>query len=96
MTSPTPRKGAAIITGAARGIGRAIALRLAQDGYNIAVNDITQNSAELESLTEEIRSKGRKAIAVPGDISKEDVVQQLVDKTVEELGGLYVVCTLKP
>ena len=92
----TASKGAAIISGAAQGIGRAIALRLAQDGYDIAVNDISLSSAALETLTEEIRSKGRKAIVVTGDISQEQVVQLLVDKTVEELGELRVVRMPRP
>ena len=92
----TASKGAAIISGAAQGIGRAIALRLAQDGYDIAVNDIPLSSAALETLTEEIRSKGRKAIVVTGDISQEQVVQLLVDKTVEELGELRVVRMPRP
>jgi NAD(P)-dependent dehydrogenase (short-subunit alcohol dehydrogenase family) len=62
---------AAIVTGAAQGIGRAIALRLAQDGYDMALNDLSRSSAALETLAEEIRAKGRKAIVVHGDISKE-------------------------
>jgi NAD(P)-dependent dehydrogenase (short-subunit alcohol dehydrogenase family) len=82
---------AAIVTGAAQGIGRAIALRLAQDGYDVAVNDLSHSSAALETLVEEIRAKGRKAIVIHGDISKEEVVQTLVDQTVADLGELYIV-----
>jgi NAD(P)-dependent dehydrogenase (short-subunit alcohol dehydrogenase family) len=97
MTSSSLTRGnAVIVTGAARGIGRAIALRLAQDGYEIAVNDVALNLAALETLAEEIRSKGRKAIVITGDVSQEDVVQSLVDKTVAELGELYIVRRLKP
>lgn len=47
-----------LVTGAARGIGRAIALRLADDGFNVAINDISINESELLSLKSEIESKG--------------------------------------
>jgi len=87
MTSPSR---AAIVTGAAQGIGRAIALRLAQDGFDVSANDLPSKSTGLESLAEEIRVKGRKAIIVTGDISQEQDVQILVDRTVAELGELYV------
>lgn len=45
----------ALVTGAARGIGRGIALRLASDGLDVAVNDIQDNSDQLEEVAEEIR-----------------------------------------
>lgn len=94
MTSTGPSRGAAIVTGAAQGIGRAIALRLARDGYDMTVNDLAQNSKPLEALAEEIRSLGQKALVFIGDISQEQVVQDLMDQTVAELGGLYVVCRM--
>uniref|UniRef100_A0A0W0FFY6 Putative NAD(P)-binding protein n=1 Tax=Moniliophthora roreri TaxID=221103 RepID=A0A0W0FFY6_MONRR len=83
-------KGVVIITGSAQGIGRAIALRLASDGYDIAVNDIAPQKEHLESLKSEIESKGRKSIVVIADVSKEEEVQKMVDTTVKELGGLDV------
>jgi NAD(P)-dependent dehydrogenase (short-subunit alcohol dehydrogenase family) len=91
MSSSIPTQRAAIVTGAAQGIGRAIALRLAQDGYDMALNDLSRSSAALETLAEEIKAKGRKAIVVHEDISKEEVVQALVDQTVADLGELYIV-----
>lgn len=92
MSSPSaPRGTAAIVTGAAQGIGRAIALRLAQDGYNVAVNDLESNAAALESLAAEIKSHGRKAIVITGNVSQEQAVQALVDQTVADLGELYIV-----
>lgn len=92
MTSPNPSKNkAAIVTGAAQGIGRATALRLAHDGYDVAVNDLPFKSAALDAVVAEIKSKGRKAIAVPVDISVEANVEQLVNRTTAELGILYVV-----
>lgn len=80
----------AIITGAARGIGRAIAIQLADDGFDIALNDLSSSSAGLNDLEGIIKQKGRKAVVIPGDISNEDFVQELVEKTVAEFGELYV------
>ncbi|KAJ1306475.1 hypothetical protein OPQ81_007478 [Rhizoctonia solani] len=72
------------------GIGRVIALRLAKDGNDVAVNDIPSKQAELEQLVKEIEQFGRKAIPIPGDVSKEREVQAMVQKTVDELGGLDI------
>ncbi|CAE6400731.1 hypothetical protein ACGC1H_000153 [Rhizoctonia solani] len=80
----------AIVTGAAQGIGRAIALRLASDGNDVAVNDIDAKQNELEQLIEEIKLLGRKAISIPGDVSKEKEVQAMVTKTVNALGSLDI------
>lgn len=81
----------AIVTGAAGGIGRAIALRLAADGLDVAVNDIEGQKQALETVVAEIQAKGRKAIAVPADVSSEEQVKSMVEKTVEHLGRLDVV-----
>ncbi|KIJ23872.1 hypothetical protein M422DRAFT_237633 [Sphaerobolus stellatus SS14] len=80
---------AVIVTGAAQGIGRAIALRLARDGYDIALNDLPYQSAALEILVQEIKSNGNNAISIVADISKEDEVQRMVERTVDELGDLW-------
>ncbi len=75
----------ALITGAARGLGKAIALELAELGADIAINDIME-SEEAEALRKEIESKGRKAVFIKADISKADEAKNLVDKAIEELG----------
>ncbi|KAF8527622.1 acetoin reductase family protein [Hysterangium stoloniferum] len=80
----------AIITGAAQGIGRAIALRLAEDGLDICINDIPSKATALDALAEEIKAKNRRAVTVLGDMSKEADVQNLVKVAVEKLGGLDV------
>ena len=80
----------AIVTGAAQGIGRAIAVRLAEDGFDVTVNDVAEQAVKLDEVVATIRTKGRKALAVLGDVSVEDDVKQLVEKTVEELGGVDV------
>lgn len=68
--------------------GKSIAFRLAQDGYNICVNDISANQSEAESVAKAIESMGRKAIAVTADVSKIQEVQRLVQTSVDELGPL--------
>jgi NAD(P)-dependent dehydrogenase (short-subunit alcohol dehydrogenase family) len=81
----------AIVTGAAAlGIGRGIALRLADDGLDVAVNDLPQKSGQLEELANEIRAKGRRTTVFCGDMSEEADVKALVDKVVADLGGLDV------
>lgn len=88
QSSPTR---VAIVTGAAQGIGKAIALRLADDGLDIAVNDISTKADQLASVVQQIQHKGRRAIIIPGDVSHEPDVIMMVKKTVSKLGGLDVV-----
>lgn len=78
----------AVVTGAGRGIGRAIALRLAADGADIAVNDLHAEGAE--KVAAEIRALGRRAIAVPADVADRTEVSGLVARTTEELGRLDI------
>ncbi|KZP24016.1 NAD-binding protein [Athelia psychrophila] len=82
--------GIALVTGSAQGIGRAISLRLADDGFDVAVNDIPSNQPALDSLVDEIRAKGRQAVAVPADVTQEEQVKEMVAKAVKDLGGLDV------
>jgi NAD(P)-dependent dehydrogenase (short-subunit alcohol dehydrogenase family) len=85
-------KGVALITGSTQGIGRSIALRLAKDGFDIALNDVTTKHKQLTAVATEIESLGRKTCIVPADVSEEDQVKHMVDSPVERLGGLDVVC----
>ncbi|ORY85416.1 NAD(P)-binding protein [Leucosporidium creatinivorum] len=78
----------ALVTGAARGIGRAIALRLARDGYHVAINDIPQNQEGIDEVVKEIEALGRRAVGVPADVSDADQTQAMVAKVVEVLGRL--------
>ena len=79
---------AAVVTGAGRGIGRGIALRLARDGHAVAVNDV--NKAAAEAVAEEITSAGGRAIAVPGDVTDRNAVFAMVEQVASELGSVDV------
>ncbi|KAK7708380.1 hypothetical protein SLS57_008961 [Botryosphaeria dothidea] len=78
----------AIVTGSARGIGKAIAIRLAQDGYDVTVNDIAHNQRQAEEVVSQIKDLGRKSTLVVGDVSKRADVKNIVDTSVKELGPL--------
>lgn len=78
---------AALVTGAGQGIGREIAMRLADD-YAVAVNDVDAEGAE--TTVDRIRSDGNTAIPVVGDVSDSTVVEEIVDRTVAELGPIEV------
>jgi NAD(P)-dependent dehydrogenase (short-subunit alcohol dehydrogenase family) len=95
MSAPSPSTLTAIITGAAQGIGYSIALRLANDGIDIALNDIREKAARLEEVVKEIELTGRRCIVVPGDVSKEEDVKEMVERTAEELGGVDIVSTMR-
>ncbi len=81
----------AFITGAAQGIGKAIALRLANDGFDIALNDIPAKEKELNAVQQQIIEAGKQAIICLGDVSVETDVISMVQLAVEKLGSLDVV-----
>ncbi len=89
MAPYTPR--VAIITGAAQGIGLSIAQQLARDGIDIAVNDIPAKLSQINEVVEEIRAIGRKAIAIPADVTSEEQVKNMVETTARELGSVDIV-----
>lgn len=93
--TPSNSKGSALVTGAAQGIGQAIALRLAQDGFDVAVNDIPSKQDYLDNVVEEIKKIGCKSISVIANVSEEEQVKAMIGKVVEELGSLDVVSILR-
>jgi len=79
----------AIVTGAGRGIGKAIALGLAELGANIVIN-YRSNSSSIDKLIEEIEAKGSKAIAVQGDVSVFLEAENVIKRAVETFGSLDI------
>jgi 3-oxoacyl-[acyl-carrier protein] reductase len=82
-------KKVAIVTGASRGIGRAIALRLARDGFAVVVNYVNHRR-EAEKAVGEIKTCGNQAIAVQADVSKTADVARLFDQAEHAFGGIDV------
>ncbi|KAF8176334.1 hypothetical protein K438DRAFT_1908696 [Mycena galopus ATCC 62051] len=83
-------KGVALVTGAAQGIGRSIALRLAEDGFDVAVNDISGSSEKLKTLVDEIQNKGRASSSHVADVSQDEEVKAMVERVVSQHGSLDV------
>lgn len=88
-----PSKGVALVTGSASGIGRGIAIRLASEGYDIALNDLAVNEHNLDATREEILTDypARRVCMLIADVSIEEQVKNMVDRAVEALGHLDVV-----
>jgi len=80
----------AIVTGASRGIGRAVAKRLAEDGFGVVVNYLS-NASEAEQVVIEIQSIGGNAIAVKGDVANQADVERLFEETMKKFGSVDVV-----
>ncbi|WP_304519722.1 3-oxoacyl-[acyl-carrier-protein] reductase [Clostridium estertheticum] len=79
----------AVVTGASRGIGRAIALKLAKDGANVVVN--YRNSVDaVQEVVKEIEALGVKAFAIQADISSYADVENMIKKSVEEFGSIDI------
>ncbi len=78
----------ALVTGAARGIGRAIALALAQEGADVVVVDVDQGRAQ--QVVQEIEGLGRKARVISADVSDRTAVQRLVSETLSLFGRIDI------
>jgi NAD(P)-dependent dehydrogenase (short-subunit alcohol dehydrogenase family) len=80
----------ALITGADSGIGRAVAIAFAREGANIALNFLPGEESDAREVIALIEKAGRKAVALPGDITSEPFCESLVRKTRNALGGIDI------
>jgi len=78
-----------LVTGASRGIGRSIALALAKEGSNVAVNYATSSKAAGE-VAEEIRGLGRKSLSIQADVADKSAIDAMVKKVISEFGKIDI------
>lgn len=86
MTKPSADRGAALVTGGGKRIGKAICLELARAGYDVAIHHRGSSDAA-QAVAEEVRALGRRAATVAADLSVEAEVRGVVPAAVEALGG---------
>jgi 3-oxoacyl-[acyl-carrier protein] reductase len=90
MSAETGIKGkVALVTGGSRGIGRAICLKLAEEGAKVAVN-YSSSAGKAEEVVELIKSKGGEAIAIGFDVADDEKAKEGVSTVLEQLGGLEI------
>ena len=90
MTHTSTEKKSAIVTGASRGIGRAVATRLASDGFAVMVN-YAGNATKAEEVVAEIKPAGGQAFAVQADVANAADIERIFREAVDTFGGINVV-----
>src|ERR1700675_4513468 len=85
----------AVVTGASRGIGKALAIRLAQEGADVVVAAKSEQSTDklpgsIHETADEVKALGRRALAIPTDVRSEDAVGSMIDRTIKELGRVDI------
>ena len=89
--SETGKTRTVLVTGASRGIGRAVALGLARDGFDVVLNDIARQKHQLDTVKSEIEAIGRRAVTVFADVSDRDAVQAMVADAIAATGRIDAV-----
>jgi 3-oxoacyl-[acyl-carrier protein] reductase len=80
----------AIVTGSARGIGKAIALKLAEVGADVVVNDIPASAEALDGTSSEIKALGRKSLALTADVSSSEEVNKFIENAATQMGRIDI------
>ena len=85
----------AVVTGASRGIGKALAIRLAQEGADVVVAAKSEQSTDrlpgsIHETADAIRAEGRRALAIPTDVRDEDAIRNMIERTIAEFGRLDI------
>ncbi|KAK1757130.1 hypothetical protein QBC47DRAFT_297568 [Echria macrotheca] len=88
FSTSAPVRRTAIVTGGSRGIGKAVSLRLARDGYAVTVNDVPANQSLIDETVTEIKNQGGRAYGHAADVTSPEAVDDLVRASVTELGPL--------
>jgi len=78
----------AIVTGAGRGIGRSIALRLAQEGADVLVSDV--DGATAENTAREVAALGRRSVGMRTDVTRPADTKEMATRALAELGGIHI------
>lgn len=81
----------ALITGGDSGIGRAAAIAYAREGADVVINYFPSEEPDAQEVIDLIKKEGRKAIAIPGDLRDEEFCKHLVQRALNELGGLDII-----
>ena len=80
----------ALVTGARQGIGKTIALALAEAGADVAICDLVADDYQLKAVAQEIQKLGRRALTVQADTSQKEDVDRMVQKVMDQYGGIDI------
>lgn len=84
----------ALVTGADSGIGRAVAIAFAREGADVVLSYLPEEEADAQEVVQLVEAAGRRAVAVPGDLTSEAFCLRLVQTTVDALGGIDILANI--
>lgn len=84
----------ALVTGADSGIGRATAIAYAREGADVVLNYLPEEQPDADEVIKILKKTGQKIVCIPGDISSESFCEELIEKSVEELGSLDILANI--